>query len=103
LISPILANIYLDRLDQFVEGTLIPEFTRGDHRRLNKEYQSLLRKARRRWGRGLLAEARELSKAARTMPTIDPQDSDYRRLRYVRYADDFLLAFCGAEGRGRGD
>ena len=25
----------------------------------------------------------------------DPHDPDYRRLRYVRYADDFVLGFIG--------
>ena len=30
-----------------------------------------------------------------TQPVVDVQDPDYRRLRYVRYADDFLLGFTG--------
>jgi hypothetical protein len=29
------------------------------------------------------------------LPARDPLDPDYRRLRYVRYADDWLLGFCG--------
>ena len=33
----------------------------------------------------------------------DLNDPDYRRLRYIRYADDFLLGFVGPEGRSRGD
>ena len=28
-------------------------------------------------------------------PTADPEDPGYRRLRYVRYADDILLGFAG--------
>ena len=28
-------------------------------------------------------------------PSVDPNDEEYRRLRYVRYADDFLLGFAG--------
>lgn len=26
---------------------------------------------------------------------MDPEDPDFRRLKYVRYADDFLLGFIG--------
>jgi hypothetical protein len=29
------------------------------------------------------------------LPSVDPVDPDYRRLRYVRYADDILLGFNG--------
>jgi len=32
---------------------------------------------------------------SRDLPSVDPQDPDYRRLRYVRYADDTLLGFTG--------
>ena len=28
--SPILSNIYLDKLDKFVEQELIPQYTRGN-------------------------------------------------------------------------
>jgi hypothetical protein len=31
----------------------------------------------------------------KTMPSRDPGDPDYRRLRYCRYADDWLLGFTG--------
>ena len=30
LVSPILSNIYLDKLDEFVEQELIPQYTRGE-------------------------------------------------------------------------
>ena len=36
-----------------------------------------------------------MRKQAQQLPSIDPQDSDYRRLRYCRYADDFILGFVG--------
>ena len=32
VVSPVLSNIYLDRLDKFVETVLIPEYTRGERR-----------------------------------------------------------------------
>src|SRR5439155_13033868 len=39
--------------------------------------------------------AKEAGKQQRQLPSVDPADPDYRRLRYIRYADDFLLGFAG--------
>jgi hypothetical protein len=39
--------------------------------------------------------ARQLRKRLHSMPSMDPQDPSYRRLRYTRYADDTLLGFTG--------
>jgi group II intron reverse transcriptase/maturase len=95
VLSPILANIYLDRFDQFVEQTLLPAFTRGQQRQPNKPYWALKQRAlyRRRQGRSAAAAA--LLQQAKRLPAYDPQDASYRRLGYVRYADDFLLGFTG--------
>ena len=74
-VSPILANIYLDKLDRFVENTLIPRYTRGK------------RQTARHW--------REV---------VRQQDSgagNSRRLRYIRYADDFLIGFTGLEAEAQ--
>ena len=38
VVSPILSNIYLHKLDEFVETVLIPEYTRGSVRKRNPEY-----------------------------------------------------------------
>ncbi|HEX7265973.1 MAG TPA: hypothetical protein VF256_00945, partial [Streptosporangiaceae bacterium] len=38
VISPILSNIYLHRLDTFVETVLIPEYTRGERRKRHPGY-----------------------------------------------------------------
>jgi group II intron reverse transcriptase/maturase len=95
VLSPCLSNIYLDRLDQFVETILMPEYNRGVLRKPNPEYkrvQSALTRARHR---GDDAAVRLLRKRQRSMPSMDPQDPGYRRLRYVRYADDILLGFTG--------
>lgn len=45
--------------------------------------------------RGKKALVKELERQRRQMPSGDPFDPDYRRLRYSRYADDFLLGFAG--------
>jgi group II intron reverse transcriptase/maturase len=95
VVSPILSNIYLDRLDKFVETVLIPEYTRGKLRRHNQEYRKVqyaLAQARKRGDR---AEACRLGRRLRRLPAGDPLDPGYRRLRYCRYADDHLLGFAG--------
>jgi hypothetical protein len=58
--------------------------------------------ARRLRKRGRLEEARVLSKEARRLPSQDPNDPDYRRLHYLRYADDFVLGFAGPKGEAEG-
>jgi group II intron reverse transcriptase/maturase len=95
VISPILSNIYLHKLDEFVEQELIPQYTRGARRKSNPEYNRI--KARRSHARkhGNRAEARDLEKQMRTLPATDPMDPGYRRLRYLRYADDHLLGLTG--------
>ncbi len=96
VVSPILANIYLDRLDKFVEGELIPDYTRGQGgRKVNRAYHGLITRAAALAKAGRSDEAMVLRKAARLIPSIVTDDPGYRRLRYVRYADDFLLGFVG--------
>jgi len=95
IVSPILANIYLDQLDRFVETTLLPEFTRGAIRRPNQPYLNLQKMAARRKRDGDKEGFRECMRRKGALPSKDPNDPKYRRLRYVRYADDFLLGFAG--------
>jgi group II intron reverse transcriptase/maturase len=95
VVSPVLANIYLDRLDQYVENVLTPAYTRGDERKPNPVYHRMSATASYRRRTGRAEEATHLRKQMRQLPTIDPNDPQYRRLRYVRYADDFLLGFAG--------
>ncbi len=93
--SPILSNIYLHQLDKFVETELIPEFTRGKRRVRNQEYRKVelaIARARRAGDR---AQVRSLYRQLHSMPSQDPKDPGYRRLRYCRYADDTLLGFAG--------
>ena len=95
VVSPILSNIYLDRLDKFVENVLIPAHTRGTDRRDNREYTRLVNQAARQRHRGNHTQALQLRKRMQQLPSRDPYDPGYRRLRYVRYADDFVLGFIG--------
>lgn len=95
ILSPLLANIYLDKLDRFVETSLIPHYTQGNRRRQNDEYNKLLCRSHYLERRGRVREAQEQRRQAQQMPSRDPYDPQYRRLRYIRYADDFLLGFVG--------
>ena len=94
-VSPILSNVYLHKLDEFVGQELIPQYTRGAVRAASPAYRqvdALLRRAKRRGDR---AEARRLALEMRTLPSTDPMDPGYRRLKYTRYADDHILGFTG--------
>jgi group II intron reverse transcriptase/maturase len=95
IVSPVLSNIYLHRLDEFVNSVLIPDYTRGERRAPNPAYFRTRSAARRARARGDHATARQLRTRQRSMPSSDPNDPGYRRLRYVRYADDTLLGFTG--------
>jgi group II intron reverse transcriptase/maturase len=93
--SPVLSNIYLHKLDEFVDKTLVPEYTRGRLRAKNPEYRKVeqaIATARRKGDR---AQVRALYRRLHSLPSQDPRDPGYRRLRYCRYADDTLLGFAG--------
>ena len=93
--SPVLSNIYLDRLDKFVETVLIPEYTRGKLRARSPEYRKVERAIRRAREQGDRAQVRVLYRRLHSLPSQDPCDPGYRRLRYCRYADDMLLGLAG--------
>lgn len=95
VISPVLSNLVLDRLDKFVERELIPVHSRGSRRKSNTPYVTLTFAAARAKKRGDREQARLLMQQAQAIPSRDPQDSGFRRLWYVRYADDFLLGYIG--------
>jgi hypothetical protein len=96
IVSPVLSNILLDKLDQFVETVLIPQYTRGSERKPNKEYVRLMNRAYNLYKKnGQKEAAQEARKQAQRLPSLDPYDPNYRRLKYCRYADDFALAFIG--------
>jgi RNA-directed DNA polymerase len=102
VVSPILSNIYLHELDTFIEE-LSYQFTKGKKRERNPEYQqvkyqkSCIRKEIDLLGRTpeLIAKLKALDRIQKTLPSSNQHDPDYRRLRYCRYADDFLIGVIG--------
>ncbi len=95
IIGPILSHIYLNKLDAFVEETLIPVYTRGDRRRANPAYSRIDTAIQRKRKKAKMEEVKRLEQQRRTLASVDPYDPDYRRVRYCRYADDWLIGFIG--------
>ena len=95
ILSPILSNLLLSKLDKFVETILIPQYNKGEKRKTNRNYNKLMDQAAYLRRKGQKEEAQKLKHQAQKLPSKDPYDPDYRRLKYCRYADDFALAFVG--------
>ena len=96
VLSPLLANIYLNELDKFVEE-LRAEYECGGRKRRNPEYEIL----RSRWKcarkAGRLEDARALYKVMKHTSTMDAMDDNVIRARYVRYADDWCVFIIGSK------
>ena len=95
IVSPILSNIYLDKLDRFVETELLPRFTRGKSRKSNPAYARYTYQKALARKKGEYKKAQKLLRQAQQLPSGDPHDPNYRRLMYIRYADDTLFGFIG--------
>lgn len=107
IISPILANIYLDKLDKFMEQ-LKKEFDCGAKRKPTEQAYELekkrgvlaknLRKATNETEKSaLLMKIKELDKKKGDFPYSDPFDNEFKRLQYTRYADDFIVGVIGSK------
>ncbi|MFD9633349.1 HNH endonuclease [Streptomyces violascens] len=95
MLSPALSNIYLDRLDKYIESHLPPAHNRGKQRQFNRTYMRLRDAARYQEKIGNRETARRLWQQMQQLPSRDPNDPGFRRLHYCRYADDWLLGFTG--------
>ena len=107
IISPILANIYLDKLDWYMEQ-LKAQFDRGKKRKttfLANYYARNTTRLRKELGETqnpeererIAQELRRMELERQTVPYFEPFDPNYRRLQYVRYADDFLIGVIGSK------
>jgi group II intron reverse transcriptase/maturase len=98
-LSPILANIYLNELDQAMAAQ-ITAFKKGRVRSRTSTYRKVERqKARAKekaWQTGNWSEYKALSQELLSIPAIDSQDPNFRRMTYIRYADDFLVGIIGS-------
>lgn len=107
IISPILANIYLDKFDKYM-NEYAENFRKGDTRGRNKEICKLNQRVsylKRRLKEvddaekrtSMITELHEKQRMILTMPSGNEMDKDFRRLKYVRYADDFLVGIIGTK------
>ncbi len=97
IVSPILANIYLHELDTFMEELCERYSTLKRSKRKYQPYQELNIQRFYARKRGDYERAEELLKHMRTMPTVDPFDPEYIRVKYTRYADDFVVMTIGSK------
>ncbi|MGL5511879.1 MAG: reverse transcriptase domain-containing protein [Sporomusa sp.] len=89
--SPILCNIYLDKLDRFMER-IIERDTMGDYRRQNPDYAKARYQYKNAVSNGTDSKvAKSLLTKMNKLPSTDRFDPHFRRVKYVRYADDFLI------------
>jgi retron-type reverse transcriptase len=88
--SPILCNIYLDKLDRFMES-IIKRDTIGDYRKQNPDYAKARYQYNKAVSNGDAKMANALLNEMNKLPSSDRYDPHFRRVKYVRYADDFLI------------
>ena len=107
IVSPILANIYLDKLDKYVKE-YIRHFDMGTKRRSGKESNDLTNERKRTVRKlrkvkdgaekaALVARLKAIEQERAAFPSGDEMDGSYRRLKYIRYADDFILGVIGSK------
>lgn len=104
-VSPILANIYLNELDEFM-AKMKKSFDKGDtrSRKVHKDHDKVrwaYRKAQKNLEiertEATLAAFKEARKVMLSTPHLDEMDENYKRLQYNRYADDFLISITGSK------
>jgi group II intron reverse transcriptase/maturase len=101
IISPILSNIYLQDFDEFILK-LKEEFTIGTRRAPNSEYTELynkvanLRRRRKPKTPEEFLELKTLHSSLLKIDSLNYKDPNYKRLNYIRYADDWLIGLIGS-------
>lgn len=97
ILGPLLTNVLLDRLDKFVEH-LKEVYERGKARKTSPEYRTLVTQRQMLATRGLARskEFRQIGRQLAEMSPLDPDDEEFIRLKYVRYADAWLIGVTGS-------
>jgi group II intron reverse transcriptase/maturase len=96
IVSPMLSNIYLHKLDEYMEQ-MQEELDNGTKRKHNLEYKRLqdrrlyLAKA----GKTKDEAFKKLGKRMRRLPSMNVNDPDFVRIKFIRYADDWIIGVTG--------
>lgn len=110
IISPLLSNIYLNELDKYVKEDTT-NFNRAKKKATNKEYKrreylvyKQKKKLKESWNnlseeqkKDGIKTYKSLKQELLAVDFADPMDSNYKRMRYVRYADDFIIGIIGSK------
>lgn len=112
IVSPILANIFLNELDEFLVSKR-EAFDKGKYRKENLEYRKLQQRIIWRNHQVHLAETqggmlpgfldelkdvvRDMDQKRKKLPFYDPNDENFKRMKFVRYADDFAISVVGTK------
>lgn len=98
ILSPLLCNIYLHELDMFMEKT-IEKYKKGTQATRNPEYYQMTLPTEAEWRlpdhvrRNRVRARRKMAREKKIKPTI--LDDNFTRVKYVRYADDFIVGVRG--------
>lgn len=95
IISPILSNIYLNELDKYIEDLKV-NFDKGTKRAINPEYKNLYKSSNYFKSRNPSKAAELRKKMLRVKPTL-ANDPNFKKLAYVRYADDWIIGIIGSK------
>ena len=91
VVSPLLCNIYMHELDLFMQNQM-HALNKGKRRRQNPQYSKLLNKLAKTTQ---IPERIKLRKLMKKVPYGDPMDPQMISVKYVRYADDFIISVLG--------
>jgi group II intron reverse transcriptase/maturase len=111
IISPLLSNIFLHQLDEYLINTLKAneiqtkkesnQRRNAEYRRVENQIQKLRRKLRgnpyRYERRELISSIQDAEKELKYIPLFDKDKRHKSKLGYIRYADDFIILVNGSK------